>query len=257
MERFTGRRILVSGSGSGMGRAIVLRLLREGGTVVGVDISADGLEGTAALAEKEGTADRLTTRVLDISDEAAVTDVVGSSITDLGGLDVLVNAAGMLRAAHTHEETLEQWNRVIGVNLTGTFLMVRTALPALVESGAGVIINFASTSATFAHPYMTAYAASKGGIQSMTHSLALEYAKQGLRAVTMVPGGVESNMTATTLGILPEDRDWDLFGKLQPVLGGGRFGSAESVAGVVAMAASEDGAFISGTEIRIDGGCHG
>ena len=112
-------------------------------------------------AKDAGHSDRLTTVKVDISSEESVREQVGAAIKALGGLDVLVNAAGILRSAHTHEMTLDFWNTVIGVNLTGTFLMTRESLPALLESGAGVVVNFSSTSATFAHPYMTAYAASK------------------------------------------------------------------------------------------------
>src|SRR5699024_7544551 len=109
----------------------------------------------------------------------------------LGGLDVLVNAAGMLRATHTHETALEEWNRILAVNLTGTFLTTREALPALLADGGGVVVNFSSTSASFAHPYMAAYAASKGGIQSFTHTLALEYGNRGLRATCVAPGSIK------------------------------------------------------------------
>lgn len=116
-------------------------------------------------------------------------------------------------------------------------------------------MNFSSTSASFAHPYMSAYAASKGGIQSMTHALAAEYSKQGLRFVSVAPGSIESGMTTGTGPGLPEDTDWSLFTKLAPALGQG-FAGPQTVAGVVAMLGSEDGAFITGTEIRIDGGTH-
>lgn len=180
---------------------------------------------------------------------------VAAAVQRLGGLDVLVNAAGILRSAHTHETTLDFFNKVISVNLTGTFLMIREALPALLAGQAPVIVNFSSTSASFAHPYMAAYAASKGGIQSMTHAIASEYGKQGLRAVCVAPGSIASGMTTGRGPGLPEDADMSLFVKLAPALGRG-FAGPETVAGVIAMLASEDGAFITGTEIRIDGGTH-
>jgi NAD(P)-dependent dehydrogenase (short-subunit alcohol dehydrogenase family) len=124
------------------------------------------------------------------------------------------------------------------------------------------VVNFSSTSAMFAHPYMAAYAASKGGIQSMTHALAAEYGKRGIRFTAVQPGSISSGMTdgsgesRQSQGPgLPEGTDWSLFAKLSPALGDG-FAGPEAVAGVVAMLASEDGAFITGTEIRIDGGTH-
>lgn len=262
MERFVGRRVLVTGGGSGIGQATVLRVLAEGGRVVAVDADEQGLAATVRQAEAEQCGQLLTTRVLDISQEESVRSGVAAALAEMGGLDVLVNAAGILRSEHTHTMSLEQFNRVIGVNLTGTFLVIRECIPALLQGEQPVIVNFSSTSATFAHPYMVAYAASKGGIQSMTHALAVEYSKQGLRAVAVAPGSVSSGMTdasgssqANAGPGLPADADMSLLAKLSPMLGDG-FGGPESVAGVVATLASSDGAFISGTEIRIDGGTH-
>jgi NAD(P)-dependent dehydrogenase (short-subunit alcohol dehydrogenase family) len=255
MERFADRRVLITGAGSGIGRATAHRILSEGGTVVAADVSEAGLAETAKQAAEKGSADRLTTVTIDISDESSVQAGVAKAVETLGGLDALVNAAGILRSAHTHEMPLADWNRIITTNLTGTFLMIRESLPALLDSGRGVIVNFASTSTYFAHPYMAAYAASKGGIMSMTHALASEYSKQNLRAVAVAPGSISSDMTDGRGPGLPEDADFSLFTKLMPMLGQG-FASPDTVAGVVAMLASDDGAFITGTEVRIDGGTH-
>lgn len=257
MKRYEGRRVLISGAGSGIGRATVHRVLAEGGRVVAVDVNEAGLKETAeqAAATSAEAAGRLTTAVLDISEEASVKAGVAAAVETLGGLDVLVNAAGILRSSHTHETTLDFFNKVITVNLTGTFLMIRESIPALLAGDKPVVVNFSSTSASFAHPYMSAYAASKGGIQSMTHAIAAEYSKQGLRAVSVAPGSIASDMTSGKGPGLPEDADMMLFMKLAPALGQG-FAGPETVAGVVAMLGSEDGAFITGTEIRIDGGTH-
>ena len=256
MHRFTDRRIIVTGAGSGIGQGTVLRLLQEGGIVHAIDISSEGLSATRLLADEDGTGHRLSTDVVDISAEEAVNSQVSTAISQLGGLDILVNAAGILRAAHTHQCTLDMWNFVINVNLTGTFLMTRAALPALLKTGKSVVVNFSSTSASFAHPYMAAYAASKGGVDAFTHALSLEYCKQGLRAVAVAPGGITSALTQSVPGMLPADTNWDLFAKLHPILGEG-FGSPADVAGVIAMLASDDGRFITGTSVRIDGGTHG
>ena len=255
MNRYEGRRTLITGGGSGIGQATVHRVLAEGGRVVAADVSEAGLAATYATAVANGTADRLTTTVLDISDETAVRAGVAGAVATLGGLDVLVNAAGILRSEHTHRTTLDFFNTIIAVNLTGTFLMIREAIPALLAGDKPVVVNFSSTSASFAHPYMAAYAASKGGIQSMTHALASEYSKQGLRVVAVAPGSISSDMTSGNGPGLPADADLSLFMKLTPALGEG-FASPDTVAGVVAMLGSDDGAFITGTEIRIDGGTH-
>ncbi|WP_405701343.1 SDR family oxidoreductase [Streptomyces sp. NBC_01383] len=255
MNRYEGRRVLITGAGSGIGQATVHRVLAEGGRVVAADVSEAGLKATYGTAEANGTAGRLTTTVLDISDETAVRTGVAAAVTALGGLDVLVNAAGILRSEHTHKTSLEFFNKVIAVNLTGTFLMIREAIPALLAGDKPAVVNFSSTSASFAHPYMSAYAASKGGIQSMTHALAAEYSKQGLRFTAVAPGSISSDMTSGNGPGLPADADMSLFAKLAPALGEG-FASPDTVAGVVAMLGSQDGAFITGTEIRIDGGTH-
>ncbi|GGY53455.1 SDR family NAD(P)-dependent oxidoreductase [Streptomyces omiyaensis] len=260
LTRYQGRRALVTGGGSGIGQATVLRMLAEGGRVVAADISEDGLRDTAAKAGD--AADRLTTVVVNVADEESVRAGVAAAVTALGGLDVLVNAAGVLRSSHTHETSLDSFEQVLRINLTGTFLMIREAIPALLEGDGAAVVNFSSTSAMFAHPYMAAYAASKGGIQSMTHALAAEYAKRGIRFTAVQPGSISSGMTDGTGASrqsvgpgLPADADMSLFVKLAPALGQG-FAGPETVAGVVAMLASEDGKFLTGTEVRVDGGTH-
>ncbi|SON60560.1 Dihydroanticapsin 7-dehydrogenase [Mycobacterium simulans] len=262
MKRLDGNRILVTGAGSGIGQATTLRLLDEGAAVVGADIATDGLAKTRARADEAATGDRFSTLEMNVADEQAVVDGVRHAVDTLGGLDSLVNAAGMLRAAHTHQISTEQWNQIIAVNLTGTFLVVREALPALLTNPRSAIVNFSSTSASFAHPYMAAYAASKGGVQAFTHSLALEYASRGLRAVCVAPGSIKSGITDATGGYIPQDADWKLFSRLLPILpttvqsSGAGMADPSVVAGVIAMLVSQDGAFITGTEIRIDGGTH-
>jgi len=262
MKRLEGNRILVTGAASGIGQATALRLLDEGAAVAASDVAADGLDDTRARAKDAGTADRLTTMPMDVANEDSVVDGVCLAVEQLGGLDSLVNAAGILRAAHTHETSLDLWNQIVGVNLTGTFLVVREALPSLLANSRSAIVNFSSTSASFAHPYMAAYAASKGGIQAFTHSLALEYAKDGLRAACVAPGSIKSGITDATGGYIPKDADWSLFGRLMPILpttvesSGAGMAEPGAIAGVIAMLVSDDGAWITGTEIRIDGGTH-
>ncbi|UUX59647.1 SDR family NAD(P)-dependent oxidoreductase [Glutamicibacter halophytocola] len=253
--RLTEKIIIVTGAASGIGRGTALRLLSEGAQVAALDLREEDLRLLHESAP-DNERSRLFTQRVDISDERSVQEAVAVVIARFGRLDAIVNAAGILYGDHTHEMTLDRWNRLLQVNLTGTFLMVRESLPHLLEKKGGVIINFASTSAFFAHPYMAAYAATKGAIASFTHSVALEYAKQGLRAVNIVPGGITSGITNTTPQNLPADADWSLLEHLGAPLNDGRMGTPEEVAGVIAMLISEDGAFITGTEIRIDGGAH-
>jgi NAD(P)-dependent dehydrogenase (short-subunit alcohol dehydrogenase family) len=256
-HRLQGRTIVVTGAGSGIGRGTALRLAREGAYVAALDVVPDGLEGLADEVGPTRSGGQVVTGPVDISSEESVKAAIASVTDARGGLDAVVNAAAVHYGDHTHEMSLERWNRLLSINLTGTFLMTRETIPALLESQhGGVIVNFSSTSAYFAHPYMAAYSATKGAIMSFTHAIALEYADRGLRAVSVVPGGIETAITGSTPANLPADVDWDKFAKLMPVLGRGKFGTPDSIAGVVAMLVSDDGAYITGTEIRVDGGTH-
>ncbi|WP_167102142.1 SDR family NAD(P)-dependent oxidoreductase [Mycobacterium sp. DL592] len=263
-QRYSDRRVLVTGGGSGIGQAVVLRILDEGGQVVAADISESGLKDTTAKAGD--FAARLSTVVVDVSSEDSVRSGVGEAIATLGGLDTLVNVAGILRSAHFEQTSLADFEQVLRVNLVGTFLVTREALPALRAGVAPAVVNFSSTSATFAHPYMSAYAASKGGVQAMTHALAAEFAKDGIRFNSVQPGSISSGMTDGTgeskqsVGPgLPEDVNYKLFARVAPLLPlpeGAIFANPDAVAAVVAMLGSPDAFFVSGTEVRVDGGAH-
>jgi NAD(P)-dependent dehydrogenase (short-subunit alcohol dehydrogenase family) len=264
LQRYTDRRVLITGGGSGIGQATVLRILDEGGRVVAADISESGLKDTVA---KAGTySDRVTTVVMDVADEQSVRHGVAQAVATLGGLDTLVNVAGILRSAHFLDTTLADFEQVLRINLVGTFLVTREAIPALRTGVGPAVVNFSSTSAAFSHPYMSAYAASKAGVQAMTHALALEFSKEGIRFNSVQPGSISSGMTDGTgeskqsVGPgLPEDADFSLFGKIMPLLplpGGAMFAQPDAVAAAVAMLGSPDAYFISGTEVRIDGGTH-
>ena len=244
-----GRSGRAAGAASGIGAATALRLAAEGATVLAVDVNAEGLKATAESLPAEATGS-ITPHVADVSDEAAVADAVAAAVAQGGGLDVVANIAGILRAAHTTEHSLELWDQVIRVNLTSTFLVCRAALPHLLDGG-GAIVNSASTSAEFGHPWMAAYAASKGGVAALTHTLAVEYSKRGVRVNAIAPGSVRTGMTK---GLdFPADADFDLIPRIMSPIGPG---DPASVASVVAMLASDDGAHISGEIIRIDGGTH-
>jgi NAD(P)-dependent dehydrogenase (short-subunit alcohol dehydrogenase family) len=264
LQRYTDRRVLITGAGSGIGQATVLRILDEGGRVVAADISESGLKDTVAKAEMHG--DRLSTLVIDVGGEESVKEGVAEAVRVLGGLDALVNAAGILRSVHFEQTSLADFEQVLRINLIGTFLVTRESIPALRNGNDAAVVNFSSTSAAFAHPYMSAYAASKGGIQAMTHALALEFAKERIRFNSVQPGSISSGMTDGTgeskqsIGPgLPADADYSLFSKIMPVLpvdGDAMFAKPDAVAAVVAMLASSDAYFVTGTEVRVDGGTH-
>ncbi len=169
-----------------------------------------------------------------------------------GHLDVLINVAGILRSSPITETSLEQFLEPINVNLIGTFLFCREALPHLLKTH-GNIVNTASTSALFGHPYMAGYAASKGAVVALTQALAWEYILQGVRVNAVVPSGIETPLTQAQQQRM-EGLNPALFQHM--VRPDFVFGQPEQVASVVAMLASNDGAFMTGEVVKVDGGVH-
>ncbi len=243
--RFTGRRTLVTGAASGIGRATAIRLAAEGARVVAVDVNAELL--AKLEVDAEGASGSISTLVGDVSTEEGVVALVSTSVDRLGGLDVVVNVAGVLSFSHTHEVTLAEWNRLIAINLTGTFLMCREALPQLLASR-GNIVNLASTAAHAGQPWATAYVASKGGVLALTRSLAVEYAAQGLRVNSISPGAIDTPITGAFH--LPEGADIKLLGRVTPL---GPFGTPEGIAAAIAFVASDEASHMNGADLLIDG----
>ncbi|EPL15586.1 SDR family NAD(P)-dependent oxidoreductase [Pseudomonas sp. CF161] len=254
-SRFQNKSIIVTGGASGIGRASVIRLVSEGGTVLAVDRNADGLRETLALANAAaGYGGAVRSAQVSITEESEVRDSVQAFVQEQGRLDVLVNMAGILRSTHTTHTSFEDFMQVLQINLGGTFLFCREALPFLLETR-GNIVNAASTSAFFGHPYMAAYSASKGGIAALTQALSREYLNRGVRVNAVAPGGISTPMVAAQAQAFPEGSDFTLLGHLSRP--DRQFGEPQDVAAVIAMLASEDGAFMNGAILRIDGGTHG
>ena len=245
MNRFEGKAVIVTGAARGIGAAVVDRLANEGATVACLDVAIDGAEATAAAAAKVSGTDSFAL-ACDVGDEDSVRTTVAAAVERLGRLDVLVNMAGILSACHTDAETLENWERILRVNLTGTFLMCREAIPHLLETK-GNIVNAASTSSLSGHPWFAAYGASKGGVLMLSNSLAMEYAKRGLRVNSVAPGGIQTDMVNVDL---PEDVDVEILMRMMPI---GPMGEAAAVADTVAFLASDDARFVNGEYVRVDG----
>jgi NAD(P)-dependent dehydrogenase (short-subunit alcohol dehydrogenase family) len=246
MDRFDNKVVIVTGAGSGIGMACAIRLGNEGASVLALDVNEAGLNDLSAQLDKQDVSH--TVLVCDISNEQAVNDAVAVCIEKFSKIDALVHMAGMLRFDHTHELTLDNWQKILNVNTTGTFLLAKAVLPHLLETE-GNIVNAASTAALSGLPNGAAYSASKGAVLAFTRSIAVEYAKRGVRANCICPGDIKTNMTAKV--DFPEGMDHALLARAMSISGPK---GPETIAGVVAMLASVDGAHITGEDIRVDGG---
>lgn len=242
MTRFENKVVMVTGAASGIGRAAALRVASEGGKVFCTDINEEALQELVADIQQQG-GEAIAQR-FDISAE----DCLASLIAQWGRLDALVNMAGILRFCNAHETPLEVWQKIIAVNLTGTFMLCKAVLPELLKTK-GAIVNAASTASLQGLPWGVAYGASKGGVLAMTRSIAVEYAKRGVRANCVCPGDINTGMVEGLS--FPEDADFDLLNRITSLSGAK---GPEVVAGAIALLASDDGIHITGEEIRVDGG---
>ena len=246
MRRFENRVVFLTGAASGIGKASALRMAEEGATLFCVDVQSEAVEQTAKAARELGG--EASAATCDVSDPAEVRGAIDAAVERYGRLDSVCNVAGILHFDHTHELSLEQWQRILDVNLTGTFLVCQSALPHLLASG-GNVVNMASTAALSGHPWTAAYSASKGGVLAFTYTLAVEYGKQGVRANAVCPGSIETPIMEKF--VLPEGANQKLVRRIMPL---DRFRGPDKAASVVAFLASEDAAHINGAFIRCDGG---
>ena len=245
MQRFEGKVALITGAASGIGAATAERLADEGAKLILADVQETALKEVVEKLQSKGT--EVFATVSDVSNPIDVEDTVGGGVKQFGKLDVLCNIAGILQFSHTHEYPLEDWNRILGVNLTGTFLMCRAAIPHLLETK-GNIVNMSSIAGLAGHPWTAAYSASKGGILALTYSLAVEYGKQGLRANAICPGSIQTPITKAFQ--VPKGADQKLVHRIMPL---DTSRGPETVASTVAFVASEDACHINGESIRVDG----
>lgn len=245
-QRFTDKVALITGAASGIGRATAERLAAEGAIVVGTDVDGDGLTETSErIAADGGTFSSIEGSVADPAD---VTRMVAETIARHDRIDVLCNIAGILRFNNLADTSLDEWNLVLGVNLTGTFLMCQAAMPHLLESG-GNIVNTASTASLGGHPWTAAYSASKGGIQAFSQGLAIEFGRRGVRTNVVAPGSIETPIQDQFF--FPEGADTGL---LRRIMAFDKPRGPEYVASTIAYVASEDGAHMCGSILRVDGG---
>ncbi len=241
----SGRVVLVSGGGSGIGEAIVRRLLDGGYRIAALDLKPERLASLAVTLQDPAC---LEIYRCDVSSEQDVDSSVSATMARWGRIDALITVAGLLEFAHAADTSKKVWDHMLAVNLTGTFLMCRAAIPHLLATR-GAIVTTASTAALAGLAYGSAYAASKGGIIAFTRALAVEYAKRGIRANCVCPGAVDTPMTQN-LGI-PQDADFSLIARQMALTS---TANPDAIAGIYSYLISPDSVHMTGEVVRIDGG---
>lgn len=246
--RLEGKTAIVTGAASGIGRATALLFAGEGARVVATDWDEEnGPRVAEEILERGG--DAIFIRA-DVSSPDDVKHVVDKAVEAYGRLDIVFNNAGIEgEQAPTADCSLENWDRVIGINLKGVFLGMKYAIPEMLKNGGGSVINNASVAGIVGFQGIPAYCASKGGVIQLTKTAALEYAKQGIRVNAICPGVISTPMVERFIGG-NEDRQKS-FESLEPV---GRFGLPEEVAQLALYLASEESSFCTGAPFVVDGG---
>lgn len=246
-QDFQGKVALVTGAASGIGLACAQTLAQRGAHVMLADRSQEAGEAAAkAITAAGGQADFI---AVEVTDPGSVQAMVDATTRRFGRLDAAINNAGVARRNQPEDRfNLEDWHRIIGINLTGVFLCLRAQIPVMVSGGGGAIVNLASILGSVGFPGAGAYTASKHGVVGLTRALALEYSSQGLRINAVGPGFIETPMIAHALA------DQQMHAHLLASHPIGRLGQPQEIANLIAFLCSAQASFITGAYYPIDGG---
>ncbi len=250
MMQLEHKRAIVTGGAGGIGRATALAFAVEGAHVAVVDLNAEGADAVAdAITSAGGTAIALTA---DVSDERDVRRVVEATDAAFGGIDVVFNNAGLIRRATAIDTTVEEWDRVFGVNVRSIFLMAKYAVPIMAAGGGGSIINTGSGWGLKGGANALSYCASKGAVVNMTRALAIDHGPQGIRVNSVNPGDTNTGMLRDEARQLSADEAAFLAESADRPLG--RMGEPEEIAAAVVWLASDAASYVTGSALVVDGG---
>lgn len=248
--KLDGKRAIVVGGGGGIGGAVVQRFHAEGASVCVIDADGDAAQRVVSALGDEDGGGIVFPLAADIGNETATKAAVAQAVETLGGLDIIVHSAATREPTATVEDTeLADWNEALRVNLTGIFLLCKYAIPHLRAAGGGAIVNIASQLGTAVTPGRPAYHATKAAVIHLTKAIAIENAADNIRAVTVSPGAIETDRLLHRHNDMQTVRD--LLTPAHPI---GRLGLPADIAGAVLFAASDDAAFMTGTDLIVDGG---
>jgi NAD(P)-dependent dehydrogenase (short-subunit alcohol dehydrogenase family) len=244
MSNLNGKVAIVTGAASGIGLACAKRYADEGATIVGMDRNRSD-----SWAEVEASAPQCRFHQADVTDAAATKAVVEETVREFGRIDILLTAAGIGEAGPVSMLEEETWDRVIDVNLKGTFLSVKAVLDTMVAQRSGSIITVASVEGLNGTEGGSAYNASKGGVVLLTKNVAIDYARVGIRCNTICPGFIDTPLLHEVMDAMPDFKK-----DVEREIKMGRFGRPEEIAGSAYFLASDDAAYVTGQTLVVDGG---